>query len=41
MTCDMQVYRIRLEQGEEWVEAEPAVLGLMVTGQSLITSGKN
>lgn len=33
MTCDMEVYRIRLEHGEERVEAEPAVLGLMVGGK--------
>lgn len=33
--------RIRLEFGEEWMKAEPAVLGVTVIGQSLITARKN
>lgn len=33
--------RIRLELGEEWVKAEPAVLVVIVIGQSLITARKN
>lgn len=37
----MEVCRIRLELGEEWVKAEPAVLGVTVIGQSLITARKN
>lgn len=36
----MEVHRIRLEHGEERVEAEPALLGLMALGQSLVTAGK-
>ena len=41
LTCDREVCRIRLELGEEWVKAEPAVLVVIVTGQNLIKARKN